>query len=100
MSLGGGPSSAIARETFEDAYNDGVLVFAASGNLGSSNKDYPASYPHVISVGAVDQTSKRAPWSNYNDQVELMGPGKRIKSTFKDNSYHTLSGTSMATPYG
>jgi len=100
MSLGGGPSSKIAEEMFLDAYDQGVLVFAASGNKGEPNKDYPASYPHVVSVGAVDDKGKRAPWSNYNDQVELMGPGEQIESTYPGNKYFSLSGTSMATPYG
>ena len=62
--------------------------------------DYPASYPCVVSVGAVDQNGQRADFSNYNDQVELMGPGVNIRSTYPGDKYQRLSGTSMATPYG
>ena len=35
MSLGGGPKSSFASKLFQDAYDDGVLVFAASGNTGT-----------------------------------------------------------------
>ena len=99
MSLGGGAKSSIFREIYEDAYNRGVLVFAAAGNLGLMQNDYPASYPHVVSVGAVDKRGTRADFSNWNTQLEIMGPGVDIISTYPGNGYGMLSGTSMATPY-
>jgi len=99
MSLGGGPNSDIFREIYKEAYDEGILIFGAAGNQGSTDHDYPASFPHVVSVGAVNQNGKRAPFSNFNDQVELMAPGVEVLSTYPNDSYFTLSGTSMATPY-
>eukprot|EP00584_Thalassiosira_punctigera_P005395 CAMPEP_0172545124 /NCGR_PEP_ID=MMETSP1067-20121228/15122_1 /TAXON_ID=265564 ORGANISM="Thalassiosira punctigera, Strain Tpunct2005C2" /NCGR_SAMPLE_ID=MMETSP1067 /ASSEMBLY_ACC=CAM_ASM_000444 /LENGTH=780 /DNA_ID=CAMNT_0013331809 /DNA_START=135 /DNA_END=2474 /DNA_ORIENTATION=- len=99
MSLGGGPKSSIFNELYKEAYDNDVLVFAAAGNVGAMRDDYPASYPLVVSVGAVDRFRNRANFSNWNDQLELMGPGKDIVSTFPGNGYGMLSGTSMATPY-
>ena len=34
MSLGGGRRSSIAASVYKDAYDDGVLIFSASGNAG------------------------------------------------------------------
>lgn len=99
MSIGGGPNSAIFKDEYERAYNEGVLLVSASGNFGKHMHDYPASYATVISVGAVDRYGKRADFSNYSDQLELMAPGVSIKSTYVSGGYRSLSGTSMATPY-
>eukprot|EP00581_Thalassiosira_minuscula_P000986 CAMPEP_0183747642 /NCGR_PEP_ID=MMETSP0737-20130205/67368_1 /TAXON_ID=385413 /ORGANISM="Thalassiosira miniscula, Strain CCMP1093" /LENGTH=760 /DNA_ID=CAMNT_0025983357 /DNA_START=37 /DNA_END=2316 /DNA_ORIENTATION=+ len=99
MSLGGGPKSNIFRELYKEAYDKGILVFAAAGNLGIRRDDFPASYGLVVSVGAVGQNSKRADFSNWSSQLEIMGPGVDIVSTFPGNKYGILSGTSMATPY-
>ncbi len=99
MSLGGGPSSDILREAYEAAYDGGMLAFGASGNLGLREDDYPASYPTVVSVGAVGPDGLRANFSNWNDQLEIMGPGVDIVSTYPGNRYGAMSGTSMAVPY-
>jgi serine protease len=73
MSVGGGPNSDIFRQIYKDAYDVGVLIVAAAGNDGTTAHDYPASFPHVVSVGAVDKNGVgRASFSNYNDQIEIM----------------------------
>ena len=101
MSVGGGPDSDIFREIYRDAYDQGVLIIAAAGNDGTTAHDYPASFPHVVSVGAVDRKgANRAVFSNYNDQIEIVAPGVDVMSTAPNDSYRSLSGTSMATPYG
>lgn len=72
-----------------------MLIIAAAGNDGDSSKSYPASYSSVVSIGAVNSNKQIASFSQYNDQVELSAPGVGVESTYKDNSYEYLSGTSM-----
>jgi len=82
----------------------GVVFCAAAGN---SSKDidaeptYPASYDaeNIITVAASDQDDKLASFSNYGAKsVDISAPGTNILSTFPDNKYAFLQGTSMATP--
>ena len=40
-----------------------------------------------------------ASFSNYGAVVDMAAPGTKIYSTYKGNSYATMSGTSMASPH-
>ncbi len=99
MSLGGPTFSATENSAFQNAFNSGLLSIAAAGNDGNSSLSYPGSYNSVMSVGAVDSSKNIASFSQYNAQVEISAPGVNVKSTWKNNSYNTISGTSMATPH-
>jgi len=52
-----------------------------------------------MSVAAVGSNRRRAYFSQYNNQVEISGPGVSVKSTYRGGTYRNLSGTSMATPH-
>jgi subtilisin family serine protease len=96
----------------DDAVNDAIkklgekgLIFCAAA--GNSSKDidkkpsYPASYdaPNIITVAASDQDDKLASFSNYGKKsVDVAAPGTNILSTYPENKYAYLNGTSMATP--
>jgi len=100
LSLGGGAPSQITEDFYKELYEDkGILFIAAAGNGGSSSLLYPASYPALMSVAAIDSNKNTASFSQYNNQVEISGPGVAIKSTIPNNQYATWSGTSMATPH-
>lgn len=100
MSLEGASYSSIENFAFNQLYNDyGILSVAAAGNSGGTAYAYPASYDAVISVGAVDQNNIVASFSRRNDKVELVAPGVSVYSTYKNNTYVNMSGTSMATPH-
>ena len=49
-------------------------VIAAAGNAGNSGLLYPAAYPSVIAVAAVDADGIRPAFSQCNDQVEIAAP--------------------------
>jgi serine protease len=76
---------------------------AAAGNGGNTAKSYPTSYPSIMSVAAVDKSSNKATFSQWNDAVDIAAPGVGTLSinsvdTTGDNKLN-YSGTSMATPY-
>lgn len=99
MSLGGGSSSTTENNAMTNFYNGGMLLVAAAGNAGTSAFSYPASYSAVMSVAAVNSSKVRASFSQYNSQVEISGPGVSVNSTYKNKTYSSLSGTSMASPH-
>jgi len=99
MSLGVDGMSLTLGSAVQYASNHGVVEVAAAGNSGSSFVSYPAAYPSVIAVGAVDQQSRRASFSNFGTELDLMAPGVQIWSTQGSDSYQYLSGTSTAAPY-
>lgn len=99
MSLGGLGYNGAFQQTVNQAYEQGIAIFAASGNDGGANYTYPSCYDHVISVAATDAGNERAYFSNYGNKVDLSAPGVFIWSTSKDGSNYTrMSGTSMACP--
>merc|ERR1719464_1813 len=100
LSLGGGGYSSTTEEFYKDLYEkEDILFVAAAGNGGSSSKLYPASYPALMSVAAIDSNKNKAGFSQYNDQVEISAPGVSVKSSLPDDKYASWSGTSMATPH-
>ena len=98
MSFGGLGSQTLAGAVAAASAN-GILIVAAAGNDGTAALTYPAGYPQVVSVAAVDRHDQRAPFSTANADVEVAAPGVDILSTWNDGGYRTESGTSMATPY-
>ena len=106
LSLGSADASEAEAEAILRATEAGTVIVAAAGNeAGDGNYlEYPASYPGVISVAAVDPDLRRAPFSNYNSWVTIAAPGVDIFSTIPVRMsplqpYGYLSGTSMAAPF-
>lgn len=98
MSLGGPKYDPVENAAIQDAYANGVTVVAAMGNDGTNAMIYPAGYDHVIAVGAVTPSGKRAYFSNYGSWCDISAPGENILSTYSGGIYSEMSGTSMATP--
>jgi len=81
MSLGGGSPSVTERRAFDRLARRGVLSVAAAGNGGNAAIIYPAGYPSVLMVGALDEHRSWASFSQYNSKVELAAPGVMVLST-------------------
>ena len=79
------------------AYNQGCTLFASAGN-DSREVNWPAAYDSVIAVAAVDRNMKLAKFSSRGPEVEFAAGGVDVFSTYKNNSYATMSGTSFSCP--
>jgi serine protease len=98
MSLGTPSYSATMEEAFNQLNSQGILSIAAAGNDGNIAFSYPASFPSVMSVAAIDSNKGIAYFSQRNSQVDIAAPRVNVLSTV-GSSYVSFSGTSMATPH-
>ncbi|MCE2652766.1 MAG: S8 family serine peptidase [Planctomycetaceae bacterium] len=81
MSLGGGGFDQAFADACAAAVSAGVVVVAAAGNSNTDVPSYPASYPGVISVAAIDSSQNRASFSNFGPTISLSAPGVGVLST-------------------
>lgn len=86
------------KEAMARAYEKGVVLICASGNESAKKVGVPARFDQAIAIGAITKKKEKAYFSNTGDTLDFVGAGVNIISTFKNNSYASLSGTSMATP--
>jgi len=81
ISLSGGAPAPFLRDALNYAVSRGAFVAMAVGNefMDGNPTEYPAAYAAqidgAVAVGAVNRSSKRAPYSNTGSYVELVAPG-------------------------
>lgn len=91
----------------DNAVNKGVIVVVAAGNSGpdAGTITSPGCSKKGITIGAVDDNDNVPSWSGRGPtddgrvKPDLVAPAVGITSTWKDNLFKSLSGTSMSTPY-
>ncbi|MGX2961684.1 S8 family peptidase [Peribacillus sp. JNUCC 23] len=100
LSLAGRGETSILKETIAEAVQKNILIISAAGNWNIlTDKVYPASYDGVIAVSSTTPSMTKVPSSNFGWEVDISAPGQAIYSTFLNNSYSNMTGTSMATPF-
>ncbi len=108
MSLGGAGESQLLEDAINYAHSKGVLIIAAAGNSNQNSASYPARYPHVVGVAALDSVGIKAPYSNFGAGVDIAAPGgseagKILQETINpetgESIFEGYQGTSMAAPH-
>jgi subtilisin family serine protease len=105
MSIGYGAPSGTVKRALQRAYDHGVVVVASAGNSGGtgdagrdgqSPDSFPAEYPGVLGVSAVNSSGAVAGFSSDNLSVEVAAPGVSVPAQGRDGQYWWVSGTSPA----
>jgi type VII secretion-associated serine protease mycosin len=105
MSIGYSAPSGAVRAAVQYAYEHDVVLVASSGNSGQDDErrddgfapvSFPAEYPGVIGVGALDRNGSAANFSSNNLSVKVAAPGQGIPAQGRDGLYWTVDGTSPA----
>ncbi|MGP3999738.1 type VII secretion-associated serine protease mycosin, partial [Streptomyces sp. 8N706] len=105
LSLGDDSKSAHpeAREdaAVQYALSKGAVVVASAGNGGEEGDhvSYPAAYPGVIAVTAVDRYGSRAPFSTRRWYATVCAPGVDVVIADPDRHYYEGWGTSAAAAF-
>lgn len=98
ISLGFQKDSELLRDAINDALKQDIIIVAAAGNTFGMSTDYPAKYPGVLSISAVDQ--ELASYSlAATGKIDFVAPGVNIPIIGKINDNNIVSGTSFATAY-
>ena len=104
ISFGGATLFPVEEHAILAAFGAGSLIVASSGNLREllSIPEYPASYPHVLTVGATDENDDVTVFSSASSALDLVAPGLDIPvaapRSLVPEGYLTLGGTSFSAP--
>jgi type VII secretion-associated serine protease mycosin len=103
LSLAGDRDQAPVRAAVAYAVRKDVLVVAAVGNrqrnLDEPLPSYPAAYPGVLGVGAIDASGARVNSSQIGPYVDLVAPGGAVLGATRVAGHNYVDGTSFATPF-
>lgn len=112
MSLGSTYHAKAVEEAASEARAKGILVVAAAGNVDLEKpREYPACDSAAFGVAATDRFDVKAPFSNYNDKLDLSAPGHSelvggsfdvaasVISTVPGGGFAVWKGTSFSTAF-
>lgn len=109
LSLGGDPYASQAecnaangaRKAIIDRLRSaGIATVVSSGNDGFTDLiAAPACISSAISVGATDDRDVPAPFSNSASYLDLLAPGRFVRTSTTGSNFTLVSGTSIAAPH-
>ncbi|MBB3017384.1 subtilisin family serine protease [Microvirga lupini] len=99
MSLSGPPNE-VLKQAIASAQEKGMIIIAAAGNNGAgADPSYPAAYPGVIAVTAVDRKRDVYRRATQGEYIDLAAPGVDLWVAAPGGGGTTKSGTSYAVPF-
>jgi hypothetical protein len=104
LSLGGFDRIPIEERAIMSVFGSGSLIVASAGNdrEGDSSLSYPATFPHVLTVGATDEADRVTVFSSASPALDLAAPGQDIPAAipkiFNPVGYAAVDGTSFSAP--
>ena len=99
LSWGGETYSGFMESAMNEARSRGLVVVASAGNEPTGKAVYPAAYPSVIGVGALDQNGKIWSESNFGSSVSLYAPGVASLPVGYKGDPGSYAGTSIAAAF-
>ncbi len=99
ISMGSYGNSTLLRQAVEYAQKEGVMIYASAGNEGYDQVAYPAAYPGVVGVGAVDAAGNHLNFSN-TGTVAMSAPGLDLVTAWTGEQSIYFTGTSASSPIG
>ncbi|HEY5913575.1 MAG TPA: S8 family serine peptidase [Verrucomicrobiae bacterium] len=93
LSLGSPGDNLVLRDVVRQASDAGILLIGAAGNTPVTTPFYPAAYPEVYAVTAIEQ-GQIAPYANRGSFISLGAPGLNLISY--DNTSYGVQGTSVS----
>ena len=104
LSLGGFDRIPIEEHAIMSVFGAGSLVVASAGNdrEGGSSLSYPATFAHVLTIGATDENDHVTSFSSTSPAMDLAAPGQDIPAAiptlYNPTGYATVDGTSFSSP--
>lgn len=94
-----GPPNRILERAIAAVQARGIEVVAAVGNDGpAAPPQYPASYPGVVSVTAVDEHGRALPEAGKPIHLDFAAPGADMAAALPGQGFARVRGTSFASP--
>jgi hypothetical protein len=95
-----GPPNALLEKSIRASVQRGHVIVAAVGNDGPAAPPlYPASYPEVIGVTAVDARHRALPEAGRGAQVDFAAVGVGLNAAAPGGGWESVRGTSYAAPW-
>lgn len=99
LSLGGTTDSEVLHGEIQKCVEEGILVVCAAGNSGRNNSVmYPGKFKECFCVSAINNYGDVSSFVSRGWEVDVSAPGEKMLTTYRNNSYSLVSGTSFAAP--